>query len=345
MAAGNYANGLNTVIPLFEASGNLQVEFARNPKSFALNQYSSRISAPTPRGTYLYFNPNDAVRVLGTKKWAYGTPRPAGFQNQQGFTVKNFFCERYTETTTLDKFSVDVGSFDVQAIHTRRLAAQLMINRTNVSVAKMIDTTQYPAANVFATATAAGAGGSVYAGTTADPRLFKLLSGAAQIIQKATGGRVRVGELGFICNQVTAQKLSLSREIREYVMQQPTAYQMVTGEKNALMSAYLLPDQLYRFNVAIEDTFINLGNQDSTADVNTNCFPDNTIIVYVREGGLEAQYGAGGYSTYTHFVYDDMNAKAVVDDWNQLVQLAVDDNFDFQVTAPVTGVIIQDVSS
>lgn len=338
---GQMPNGVNTLIPLFEASGHLQIKFSRNPKSFKLNTYTAQIAAPQARGAYLEFNPNDTIRLQSSHKWAYGTPASAGFENQQGFTQRNFFTQRYQFATTLDKFAVDIGSFDVQKVHSENLALKAMINRTNVSLATITNTANYGANTATATALA---GGFLDGGTTADPRLAKALYAAAAAIQKATAGRAGLAgaRFGVLLSPNTATRLSVSREIREYVMQNPESLKLVTGENESFMdsASYMMPNRLYKFDIVVEDAFINTGNPESALDVNTTIMPDNVLIVYVVTGGFKKEYGAEDFSTFTQFVHEDMTVEYRADDWDRLIYLRVVDNFDFAITSPKSGYVI-----
>jgi len=342
---GQMPNGVNTLIPLFEASGHLQIQYSRNPKSLKLNMYTAQIAAPQARGAYLEFNPNDTIRKQSSNKWAYGTPARAGFDNQQGFEQKNFFCERYEFPTTLDKFSVDIGNFDVQKIHSQKLALQAGINRTQVVLASIVSSGNYPAANVSTATTLAG--GFLDGGTTSDPRIFKALTKAAYQIQIATGGRAGTAgaKFGVLMSVNTALRLAYSREIREYVMQNPESLKLVTGENENFMdsASYMLPNKLYKFDTVVEDSFINEGNPDSALDLNSPQMPDNVLIVYVRTGGFNKEYGEADFSTFTQFVHEDMTVEMKTDDWDRLVYLRVVDNFDFKITSPKSGFYISNV--
>lgn len=348
MAVGSFPGGINTIIPLHDASGNLQIEFSRNPKSCKLNKYTVQQAVSVPRGAYAYFNPNDTIRLKSGSKWAPGTPSPTGYTNLQGFEQKNFVCERYAFVSTLDQLGVDVGSWDVQKMHAKRLALQAMISRTNVVLGVITNTANYAAANVV-TATVASGSGFLDGGTTADPRIMNAFQYAMQLIQVATGGRAGVAgaKFGALMSVDTARRLSRSREIREYVMQQINAPSLVTGSDESFMSStnYMLPDMLYKVDVVVEDTFINTGNDASVLDVNSNVMPNNVIIIYVREGGFNKEYGDQSFSSFTQFVYEDMTTEAMVNTWDRLVALRVTDFFDFKITSPVSVVVITNVFS
>lgn len=342
---GIVPGGMNTIIPLSEVSGHLQVAFGRNPKSYPLNLYTSMQSCPLPRGAYTYFNPLDFVRTRRDMTWAIGQPRPDGGLNHQGFTQKNFECVRYSEQTRLDNVSIDVSSFNITKLYGERIARQIMLNRTNLACNKLTNSANYPASNVVTFSSLGG--GFANAGTTSTPYLFKALTQAAQLIFQQTG-RVGLGELTFVCNAKSAILLAASREIREYVMQAPDSAKMISMEGNDQLystSSYLLPPKLYRFNVVVEDSWVNVGQPESTNDTLTPCFPDNVGLVLLREGDLMKDFGDSGYSTATQFVYKDFDTIVQKDEYNQLTYMAVTDYWTLELTAPVTGVILTNLFS
>lgn len=345
MAAGDYNGGFSGLIPLFDASGHLIVSYARNPKSFPVNNYTSMQTCPVGRGAYLRLEPLSAHRLKADNKWAFGSPRPAGYENQQAFSQQNFITQRYTFATTLDKFGVDVASFEVQKTHTERLAEQAMLNRTLIVNTVMTTNALYPTANVVDTGTTI-AGGPLDQGTTANPLLYKALIAASKVIQDATGV-VKIGDLSVLMNDNTARKLSLSREIREYVMQSTEAPKMITMEKGtySLAGSYLLPDLLYRFNVYVEDSRYTVTAPDALGAVLSPTFPDNTMVVFLRKGGLEKTYNAADFSSFTQFVYEDMVAEANVLPFDRIVQFAVTDQFTCEMTAPPTAVLYTNIFS
>ncbi len=345
MPAGDYNGGFSGLIPLFDASGHLIVNYARNPKSFPVNNYTQMTNCPVGRGAYLRFDPISAHRIPPNMKWAFGTPRPAGHTNQQAFSQQNFVTERFQASTTLDKFGVDVASFDVQKMHTERLAEQVMLNRTRVTNVVMTTTGNYPTANVINTGTTI-AGAPLDQGTTANPILFNALMAASKLIQDGTGV-VKVGDLCVLMNDNTARRLARTREIREYVMQQEGAVGMIKMEKGfTLAGRYMLPDMLYRFCIFVEDARFTTSHPDAVSVTLSPTFPDDTMVVFLREGNdLEKGWNVGGFTSFTQFVYEDMVAEANVLPFDRVVQFAVTDQFTCEMTAPPTAVLYTNIWS
>jgi hypothetical protein len=345
MAVGQNPGGLNTIIPLHDQSGHLQISFGRDPKSYALNQYTAQINCPGPMGSYLKFDPKDAHRSPNDAKWPLGTPRPKRPHSLQNFSVYNFVAERYSYEAILDNVSIDVADFDVTKVHTEKLAREAMLNRTVQCLTNVLAESNYSTTHI-ATATAL-AGGFLNAGTTSNPILMKTLQEAALIIQKDTGGIGGRGRaISILMSNTMAVQLSRSREIREYVSNMVGAQDMVTGD--GWYEQYGIPKKLFGFPVVIEDAYVNVGiKENATSDVNTTVSSvlNNAIFLFVREGDLSKGYMDAGFSSWTQFVYNDFATKAKIDDYDGLTYLSVEDFYDIKVTAPETVFKINNVLS
>lgn len=348
MATG-YAGNINTYIPTLDLSGNLMVSYSRNVKDFPLNSYVQITPVKLPFGAYLRFNPLDLGRLRNApngNKWAPGTPAPTGFHDRYGFTEQDFRCTRFAHSCDLDKLSVDVANWPVQKNHSELLAQEAMTDRAYQTCKKLNTSTNFATTHSVAASTLAG--GFLDGGTTSDPRIFKALSEASAVIQQDSMGRVRQGDLFCLMNHNTARKLSRSREIREYVMQQQNSRGMISFGKdgdNGFLNRYGLPVDLYSYPVVVEDTMYNSYNRGNASEVGAPVFADNEIFVGVRQGGLESSEGAASYSTCHLFIYEDMTVEAKDDAWNRLLEMRVVDHYTPEIVAPVTGFRIINVFS
>ena len=341
-----YPGGNDTYVPTLELSGNLLVSFSRNVKRYPVNRYASITPVKQPRGAYLLFNPNDQVRLRNPatgSKWAPGTLRPVGFYNTLGFQQQTYTTERHNFPITLDQRAVDIANWPIQKTHTEALAQQAMTERSYNVCTKLTTSGNFPSANVYASGTAIG-GGALDSGTTANQIIYNTFSNAALQIMAATAGRIKRGDLFALMNAKTATRLSRSREMREYLMQQPDAMRMIEQKKNDGWSDnYGLPDILHTTHIVVEDLFYNGNNRTgaTVTDANSPVFPDNTIFFGVREGDLESAEGAASYSTAHVFVYEDMTVESDYDKRNRLLYLDVVDEYTPEIVAPVTGVLVQ----
>ncbi len=88
-------------------------------------------------------------------------------------------------------------------------------------------------------------------------------------------------------NHNTALKLSASRELREYLMQNATARDEIVMRKSPINSAYGLPSVLYNYNVIVENVFYNAYNRGGVGATGTVVVPDNKILVFLADGPQE----------------------------------------------------------
>ena len=348
MPTPGYAGQLNTYAPLLELSGNLMIAFSRNVETFPLNKYISYTPTRLPFGEYLYFNPLDLGRVRNGQhgaKWSPGNLRPQGFNNTLGFEARAFRAQRYAFNTSLDSLAVDVANWPIQKSHTEALGQEAMTHRTYQVNLAQTTAGNYPSTHVVASGTLASApaGGPLDGGSTSDPRILRALQNAALVIQADSAGRVKQGDLIAVVNAKTASKLARSRELREYIMQSSDARDQITGKNAGYNSRYGLPNTLYTFNVVVEDTFYNPNTRGAAGEADLPTFPDDTIWIGVRKGGLDSAEGAASYSTIHCFMYEDMTVESKSDEWNRVLHLGVVDFFDTKVTAPVTGFLIQNI--
>lgn len=358
MAIPGQGGGNDTYVPTFELSGNLLVSFSRNVKKYNVNRYSKLVPVQKKRGAYIYIPPQDMVRLAAVNtttpaksgyKWAPGQPRPRGTHNTLGFLTYTFTTERYAFTMDLDNLGIEQANWPILKAHTEGLAQIAMTHRAWLVCQTLFDSTQYPSANVVANGTASGGGGPLYGGTTSDPRIKKAVDQACLTITAATAGRVRQGEISVLLNNYTAAKLSQSREIREYVMQQENSEEYIALKK-VKPNTFGLPPYLYGCEVIVEDMYFDTNNRSGSqtlvdADTTVQIVGNNKILFLVRTEDLEGAEGASDFSTATTFLYEDMKVQSKSDDWDRVTSLGVVDDFDQKITAPGTGYLIQDASA
>ena len=73
--------------------------------------------------------------------------------------------------------------------------------------------------------------------------------------------------------------------------------------------------------------------------------PIGTVLVLHRPNDLEGVEGGRSFSTVSMHIYrqDDMMVEADSDSWNRVEKIAVTDTWDVNMTAPVSGVLLQNV--
>lgn len=345
--ANGYPGG-STHVPLLELSGNLMIEFGRNLDKFPSNRYSRVTPVKNDFGTYLRFNPQDLARssnIPNDGLWAPGTARPVYTDQTLGYEPKTFKTKRYNYGKPLDKRGVDLANWPLMKMETEALA-QLAITVRSYNVANTIFTTANYDASHVVTATTANGAGFTQDGTTSDPRIKKTLDYCARKIQQDTLGRVKWGNLSVLINHNTALRWSATREIREYLMQHADAWKMVTGAKDkSYNAAYGLPDTLYGYNLIIEDTFYNTHNPGAATVTPSIIVPDNQLAVLLADGEQEQLEGGKSYNTCHVFAYEEFTVETFDDPKSRVVELNVAMDYDVQIVAPATGMIVTNLFS
>ncbi len=344
--AFSYPGGTNTFVPL-DITGNLQVGYSRNGAKFAVNQITKLTPVKKMKGDYIYFNPLDLARLPGgltaQNKWAPGTPRPTGFNNAQGFELRNFTCERYAFPVTLDQLGVEQAEWPVIKINSEAAAQLAMTNRALLVANVLVDTANYPTTHV-ATASSFG-GGAWDAGTVTSPYILRGINAMAQFIQVDTVGRLNYKNLSLVINPNTARKMAQSAEVHDYLARSQWALGQLTGNEKNQNSMYGLPPQLYGVNIVIEDAVYNGDNKLKTAAAPTYVFPDAKAVLLMREEDLEGTEGAMSFSAVHLFCYEDMTVESKEDTWNRLTDLSVVDSVQAKMVSPVSACLATSVVS
>jgi hypothetical protein len=269
---------------------------------------------------------------------------PSGQWNQQGFEMKQWSTEQFRVPTQIPLQAIDVASFKLEPAMFSMLCQQAMTRRT-LSMATVATTaSNYPTAHV-ATANAL-AGGYLDAGTNANPYLQNAIQSAVQVISKSTGGMVGdTAQCAVICNPASAALLSRSEETRGYLSNQIGAIRFLRGEEPTNSRNWNLPDKVYGADLIIENAIYNDGPLSAADDTSNNnyCWPDDFVLVVAKPTKIEWPEGAtGNPATLTTFEYEAMNAETQLLPWDRLLNMAITEQYQCQVAAPLTGFLITD---
>lgn len=339
MAAGYPGGpGPNTFVPNMEASGNYQVEFSRDPKSFRIADYCKYQSVSKTVGKYVVITPEMASRLLLSNiddlKWARGADGGSKSEGTESFEFKEFRCERYKSAWALAYEDVDQADWDIAATHGRIHAQRLMTARTQRAV------TVAESTSLFTTDTATSLGGGLFsAGTTADPIIKKAFMAAFFVISKATQGAVTQQDVGVLLSPDLADAMARSREIHEYLMQSPVALAQVRGDVESQNGLYGLPDKLYNFQLWIEDA-VKTTSERGAALAQSYVKSSNSCTMLSRPGGLEHRGSAPNFSTLTMFNHEDLTVEMRDDVDNRRYEGRVVDDNDIVATATAAGYVI-----
>lgn len=327
----------NVFTPTFD--GQLVIDYSRNEKKFALNQYISQVPVNALTGYYLRITPDNAIRILSSNLadivWPDGNDAPTGEWNQQEHEFFAYLCTRYAPSVKLGYQMAEQAMWDIKKSHQAMLAQQVMTARSIKAMTVLTDTAQYASTHT-ATATASG-GGYWSAGTLTAKYIQKSIQYGARQITLDTNSVVNYKDLVLIVNPKLAVAMATSSEISEYLAQSPVASEILTGEGN-LNSAYGLPPQLYGVKLVVEDASKVVQQKGATAAPEF-ILGDTTAVLVARPGSLTSNAGGISFSTLTMFVKEDMQSEMLDDPNNRRHLIRIVDNYDIKVTAPATGYV------
>jgi hypothetical protein len=346
MAFG-YPSGFNTFVPSFDASGQLVVQFSRNPKDFPLNQYITLTPVKKSVGYYLKITAEQAARVinsatLGDFVWSDGNDAPTGEWGTESFQFTPFNTTRYAFPFRLGYKAVDQADWKILASHGAIAAQDAMTARTVRVVTLLLTTGTWDASHV-ASATTQG-GGFWSAGTTSTPYIKKTLNKCAQTIQLDTLASVKVKDLKVVISPVVASAMASSGEIQDYLKNSPFALAQVRGDVPSQNGLWGLPDTLYGYGVCVEDA-VQVSSRKGATRVASYVMDPNKAVMVARPGQLTGHAGGPSFSTVHVMSYEEMTVEQRDDPDNRRIAARVVEDYDVQPVAPAAGFLITNILS
>lgn len=356
MAYGEVGGG-SVVIPDHEATGNMVVEFSRNPNDFAINQYAELRPVTKMRGYYLRIDPAQSVRNLyGDGReylWPGGANRPTGANNRSQFEFESFQCRRKSYTVPLDDRDVGQASWPVAETELRKEGVQAMTDRT-LSALTALTNAAWPAGNTSAVASIPS-GGAWNAGTSTTPYMQICIQYAQAQIVLATGGIIDPDDLVLVMNPNTAKGAAQSQEIRSYlansIYAQPALEgRLTTGNKN-----WGLPPDYMGTPLVVEKAVRVSSAKGAASQTTTFCLPDGAAFLLCRPRGqlinkaiLADERGERKmsekerddlpvYSTLCGFFLEELTTEIYQDTWNRITNVGITSDYDYEITSLLGG--------
>lgn len=335
-----FPSGSNTYQPSTEASNSLVVDFSRNPKKFALPNYVSYANVKKNVGLYVSMTVEEAGRLLNTDlsdfAWYDGNDAPQHNDGTESFDMPAFATKRFAYGFNLGDLTIEQATWDILAQHGRIKAQQAMTARTQ-KAATLLNTSGNFGTHTN-TATVLG-GGKWDVSTSALQYIQKSLHAAAETVLKDSLGAVTPADLILVINPTCARLMRSSQEIVGHIVSSPAAVAQVRGEIPGRNVLYGLPDQLYGYNVVVEDAVKTTSRKGATA-AKSFVWSDTVAVLLARPGELEAPSGGPNFSTATVFLKEDMTVETERDNWHRKTRGRIVDDFDVQLTASVSGYCI-----
>lgn len=351
MTATFPGGNVNTFVPSTQATDNLVIDFSRNPEKFPLNKYCKIVPVSKSVGYYTRLTVEEAGRVLQTnlsdRKWADGDDAPSGRGNSESFEFLSYQTERYVYNFRLGQKSAAQASWDILAQHGRIVAQQAMTGRTQMAITKLTTTGNYDSSHVNSDVTTiSGVTGQWDASTVSRKDIKRCLDYAADTIRKDTLGSISMEDFRLVISPDCARRIAVSNEIVSHISQSPDALAEIKG-KLGPAAAYGLPSRLYGMEVVIEDT-VKVTSRKGATKATSYVLGGDYAIVMARPGSIDApkdSNSAPSFATLTLFAYEEMTVEEKLDVDNRVHRGRVVDDFDIQLTAPISGFLFTDILS
>lgn len=329
----------NTYVPTFsEATGLVQVEFSRNPASFAVNQYSKLIPVTKDTGYYLAIDDEESARITSTNDyvWADGNDAPEGVQQDHEFTA--FRTTRFSPTFVLGSKTAANADFEIVAAHARMAASKCMRLRSYRAATALTTAGNWPTGTT-GTGTAIG-GGKMSAATSTNNYIQKSFNGVVENILTNTNEAVTAKDIVAVMSDQTAHVITESAEYRSYFQGSPFAANFVRGSGE--FDEFLLLSTFFGIGGIIVDPTSTVTNRKGATKARSRIFDDDIAFVS-RVGGQMGAEGVPDFSTLSIFAYEDMTVETEDDTWNRRVRGRVVDDSAVVLTAPLSGYLLTDV--
>lgn len=337
----------SVIVPNFEASNRLIVDFARNVNQFPVLQYTQIQPVKKILGLWLEMTVEEAGRILNTDlsdfNWPDGQDAPLGLEETESFQFKTFQCQRKLFKAAIGDLTRDNAEWDIINNHASIKARQAMTARTQMAVNKIFDTSLYPSSHVIDVNSTFGAKWN--AATTANLVIRKSLNAAVQRIIDDTLGAVSSKDLVLVMSDNVAKAISESGEFADYLKGSPDAlgalrYQF--KDEDVAPKNFGLPRRLYGLEVIVDDTRKVTTKKGQTKSISP-VLPSNMAAVVARPGALEVPYSPVAFSTCTFYTFQEMQVETIHDTINKRTVVRVIENYDCVLTAPAAGVVLTNV--
>jgi hypothetical protein len=340
----------NVYVANHEASGKLVVDYARNPKRFAVNQYIQITPVDQIIGLFQQMTIEERGRILTSDAAEYafadGADAPLGADGTEYFIWQQFLARRYAYSFLIGQMTGQQATWDVVAQHAGIHAQKAMTNRTLQAYNQLSTSTNYSTGHVSAVfgGTISGTSGTWTQSTVARGDIKRSLEFAIEKILDDTLAGIEPGDLHLVIGTAQAALLTQSQEIVDYIKSSPDAYAELRGELPNRNYWYGLPSKLYGVNITVDATRRVTSQKLATRAASAifgalSSVGSLNAFLVARPGGLVGVANAPSFSFLQNFVYKqfDMVVEVKNDDDNKRIKGRVIDCFTMQGVAPQSG--------
>ena len=340
--AAAYPSSTNTFVPDHAASGKLVIDFARNIKDFAINQYAQIIPVKKTVGLWLRMTIEEAGRIqqsdLSNFAWPDGTDAPKGDDGAESFEFETYRTKRFSYPVRLGDLTVDQASWNITAQHASIKARQAMTARTQLMINQATTVANYDASHVLDVTAISGNSGSWAESTVSRQDIKRSLNVAAELILKDTLNGVQLDDLCVVIGPSLAREMAECQELVDYLKHSPAALAQVRGELPGRNVMFGLPDKLYGYPLVVEATYKVTTKKGATTS-RSPVLATATPFMCARPGGLVGVADSPNFSTHCVFAQEEMSVETLKDVNNRYQVIRVTENVDAKTVAPVSGVL------
>ena len=245
--------------------------------------------------------------------------------------------------TSLDNDEIQNADWDIQAQHNAIYAQKTMTERVCMTIGMATDTANFDSTHT-ATANSLG-GGYLDQGTSTNPIFKRALQTAFRRIFLDTRGSVRPQDMQVVLNPATANAISLSAEITDFLKNNQFGLGQVKGGVEGQNAQWGLPDRYSDFKLVVEDTVYvpSAAQGPGTTGFGQNgyfAWPWATVAMFARPGALMAPQGGPSFSTIHLWLKEDMTVETMTDTNNRCSTTRIVNEWGKDVVAPVSGFLI-----
>lgn len=332
----------NVFVKNHDATNKMVIDFARNPKKFAVAQYVQMVPVKAMAGYYLRMTIEEAGRIVDPSlknfDWPDGAASPEGLDGLEAFGFEQYRTKRRAYAFTLGDLTIDQASWNILAQHGSIKARQAMTARTQLAITALTTAGNYDSSHVLDVTAISGNTGNWVQSTTARQDIKRSLQTAAELILDDTLAAIEVEDLQVVLSSSLAAGLTQSQEIYDYIKGTPEALAQVRGELPGRNVIYGLPDKLYGFPLVVEATRKVTNKKGATRAVSP-ILAKATPFMCARPGGLVGVADAPNFSTCVIFELETMTVETLRDAKNRRTLGRIVENNVAEVVAPSSGVL------
>lgn len=340
--AAAYPSAANVFVRDHAASGKMVVDFARNIKEFAVNQYMQIVPVKKTEGLYLKMTVEEAGRIQATDGanflWADGQPAPEGNDGLESHEYLPYRTVRRAFPFLLGDLTIDQATWNILAQHSSIKSRQAMTMRTQLGISAMTDSSNYDSTHYVDVTAISGNTGAWNESTAARQDIKRSLNYAAELILKDTLNGVKLDDLMVVIGPNLAAGMAECQEIVDYLKHSPDALAQVRGELPGKNVLFGLPDKLYGYPICVEATY-KVTTKKGATTARSAVLSSNTPFMCSRPGGLVGVADAPNFSTGVLFVQEEMTVETLRDAPNRRTLGRVVENLAPAVVAPASGVL------